>query len=491
MDKNKKWFAVLAAVMMAFACMGCRAEIPSYLIVDGTTLVGYTKELPANLVIPEGITKIAESAFRECKSLESVTIPTSVTEIDSGAFWGCGSIRVEYEGTLLQWCEMDNDSNLGENAKGIKLKDRPDLKAVTALDLTGAKRIGSGAFSYCKSLESVVIPASVKKIDTGTFYECKSLKIVEYEGTLLQWCEMDNDSNLGKNAKSIKLKDGTDLKTITTLALKGAKRIGSGAFSYCKSLESVVIPASVKKIGNGAFYECVSLASVTIPSSVKEIDDWTFFGCDSLESVVISTGVRKIGWHVFYMCKSLRNVMIPASVTEIGVDAFYGCGSINVEYDGTFLQWCEMDNEVWLEKNAKSIKMKDGTDLKLVTMLDLTGAKRIGNNAFWKCESLESVVIPASVKKIGDGAFGECVSLTSVTIPNSVKEIGWHAFDGCSSLASVTIPASVTKIGDYAFSGCISLESVTYTGTKAQWEAIEGDKPYATVHCTDGDITVR
>ena len=171
--------AALAAVMVML-CAGCKAKTPSYLVVEGTTVTGYTENIPANLVIPKGITKIAEDAFRECKSFESVVISTSVKEIGSGAFYECGSFRVEYEGTLVQWCEMDNDSSLGRNAKSIKLKDRPDLKAVTTLDLTGAKRIGAYAFSGCKSLESVVIPVSVKEIVNSTFYECMSLASVEY-----------------------------------------------------------------------------------------------------------------------------------------------------------------------------------------------------------------------------------------------------------------------------------------------------------------------
>ena len=81
--------------------------------------------------------------------------------------------------------------------------------------------------------------------------------------------------------------------------------------------------------------------------------------------------------------------------------------------------------------------------------------------AFYGCESLTSVTIPASVTSIGDSAFWGCESLTSVTIPESVTEVGFEAFKNCSSLRSVVIPESVTKIGNRAFYGCSSLTSVT------------------------------
>ena len=85
----------------------------------------------------------------------------------------------------------------------------------------------------------------------------------------------------------------------------------------------------------------------------------------------------------------------------------------------------------------------------------------IGNEAFYDCTSLTSVIIPNSVTSIEDGAFWNCTSLTSVTIPDGVTEIGARAFCWCTSLTSVTIPDSVTSIGEYAFSGCTSLPSVT------------------------------
>lgn len=113
---------------------------------------------------------------------------------------------------------------------------------------------------------------------------------------------------------------------------------------------------------------------------------------------------------------------------------------------------------------------------------------RIGSDAFWANEDLNSVTIPNTVTSIGSAAFSACWYLTSVTIPNSVTSIGQSAFSqctsllsvnipnsiaciesatffGCQSLTSVTIPNSVTNIGMQAFMACISLTSVTIPNT--------------------------
>ena len=84
----------------------------------------------------------------------------------------------------------------------------------------------------------------------------------------------------------------------------------------------------------------------------------------------------------------------------------------------------------------------------------------IGNRAFGGCMNLQSVEIPDSVTEIGDSAFSSCASLQSVTIPNSVTEIGWSAFFSCESLQSIEIPNGVTEIGYETFCGCTSLQSI-------------------------------
>ena len=58
--------------------------------------------------------------------------------------------------------------------------------------------------------------------------------------------------------------------------------------------------------------------------------------------------------------------------------------------------------------------------------------QEIGGEAFWRCTSLEEIVIPSGVKRILRGAFSECAALKKVTLPKSA-EVDDDVFAGTSA----------------------------------------------------------
>ena len=210
-------------------------------------------------------------------------------------------------------------------------------------------------------------------------------------------------------------------------------KISSKAFEG-KKITSIAIPSSVTSIGNDAFYDCDALTSITIPNSVTSIGSSAFSGCSSLTSITI-----------------------PNSVMSIGSSAFSGCRNVietinGVSYVGNVL--------IAFDNSAALVSIREGTTI-------------IANSAFSGASKLRVVTIPDSVTSIGECAFAYCSSLTSVTIPDSVTSIGSYAFLDCRSLTSITIPDSVTSIGYAAFKYCRSLTDIYFTGTKAEWNAID------------------
>ena len=237
------------------------------------------------------------------------------------------------------------------------------------------------------------------------------------------------------------------------------------------------------------------------------------------EQVKIPNGILGIYRKTFSGCTSLNSVTIPKSMKEIDYAAFDGCEDIDVTYMGTLKDWCAVDWDSYLLKNAKRIMLSDGTDLKRLTEItanDLAGVTKIGENAFSRCESLESVEIPKSVKKISYGAFGGCKNIAVVTYKGSFKDwcavewdrnlisyakrivlsdgtdlkklteitaddlagvtrIGENAFRVCTLLESVEIPKCVKEIEIGAFGDCKNIAMVTYKGSFKDWCAVDWD----------------
>lgn len=86
---------------------------------------------------------------------------------------------------------------------------------------------------------------------------------------------------------------------------------------------------------------------------------------------------------------------------------------------------------------------------------------QIDRSAFYACLVLESVVIPGSVESIGEFAFKGCSALTNVSLAEGLAQIGHSAFDTCETLESIVLPNSVTRIDNNAFRKCVALTSIT------------------------------
>ena len=85
--------------------------------------------------------------------------------------------------------------------------------------------------------------------------------------------------------------------------------------------------------------------------------------------------------------------------------------------------------------------------------------KTVGENAFYGCESLESVYFYKGVEEIQAGAFYNCKGLKELNLPSSLKVIGNSAF--CNiSISRLKLTEKVESVGEFAFAYCGDLISV-------------------------------
>ena len=394
------------------------AEIPGSILGVSVTSIGNNAfkncRSLSSVTIHAGVTSILASAFSGCSALTSVTIPTSVTSIGDYAFYSCSSL--------------------------------------TSLVLPeGVENIGTNVFVACSNLRSLTIPSSVKKMGAVIDYGEDLSYTPELERVIISdvgaWCRIDffDDYNLILNP----------LECADHLYLNG------------KKVTELKIPEGVTSIADSVFKRCHDLVSVEFPGSVINIGAEAFAWCDNLTSVSFGEGIKIIGndnygHSVFSHCSNIKTITIPATTTQITQNTFQDCTNLQyIFYGGSRAQWEEITIESGNDPLNNATLLTDG-----VMTYDASGGQIFFNYKTGTVTGAEdtvtSVVIPTEINgvkvtAIGERAFAGCAKLSKVTIPNGITSIGDAAFERCSALTSVTIPATVTEIGAGAFGGCTKL----------------------------------
>lgn len=149
---------------------------------------------------------------------------------------------------------------------------------------------------------------------------------------------------------------------------------------------------------------------------------------------------------------------------------------------------------------VKGIGSFAGKDLIIPSIYNGGSVVSVGERAFLYQKNLEYVTLPATIKKIGKQAFYDCESLKAIQmpaveelgdlclcaenlkkieLPDTLKVIGASVFSKLK-MDSLHVPASVEEIGARAFSGC-ELGSITVAEGNAHYKSVD--------NCVIGPVT--
>lgn len=184
------------------------------------------------VVIPDGVTKLAGRLFKGRKTIVKVTLPESLTEIGEQAFMDC---------IALASC------NLPDALKEIGGSVFEGCTALKSISLpSGSVYMPSKAFSGCTGLTEAAIPAGWDSVPHSIFQDCSNLRKV----------------------------------TIP----EGVNTIKGNAFNGCANLQECSLPESVISIGGGVFTG-TGVRSIRIPARVSEFWDSTFKNAGKLKKI--------------------------------------------------------------------------------------------------------------------------------------------------------------------------------------------------------------
>ena len=194
-----------------------------------------------DIEVPETVTVIGASAFRDCPNLVSVKLPESITAIRAGVFSGCVKLT---------------SVNIPENVAAIGTSAFRGCKALAEIKIPAkCTDIGNFVFADCDSLVTITIPKGVKILGEGVFDDCLKLAEIKVE-----------------NGNGRYFSNGTCLVDLDGYVLLRGSKYST-------------VPDWVRTIGKHAFSGCEDMKVIGIPTTVTSVEANAFYGCEALEQV--------------------------------------------------------------------------------------------------------------------------------------------------------------------------------------------------------------
>ncbi|MBO4539800.1 MAG: leucine-rich repeat domain-containing protein, partial [Clostridia bacterium] len=448
---------------------------------------------------------IAPYAFAGNTVLQKITLSDTVSQVGENAFAGCTALKT----FIFKQYVSTSARKLGATV----------LDGCSALfDLTICEDIDLDL------LFASGVPASLRTLRIDNSSRSNTIVAVNESGFSASSLAATSVSSLyiGDGFVEIGEEAFRNATSLTYLSVaESVKTVAASAFNGCDSLTEAVGFAGLVTVAENAFDGCSALTSFAFPSGLNEIGDFAFRNC-SFASFAAPASLTVIGESAFDGCSLLKEATLSASVISVGDRAFRGCDLSSLEIPSSVVFLKEENDFVGEEMLAgnnyfKSLTLSSGvtaarlfdsvvpttfvrvavkncalTDdqfngLTTIMTATLQNVTAIGDRAFYGCNQLQTIVIPATVTSIGESAFEGCSSLNScqidtagtvltevkkkafkncsslkfVVFPETIATGDWtELFYGCAALVTTNVPSAIKEIGESAYYGCEKLVSL-------------------------------
>ncbi len=432
-----------------------------------------------SVAMHSGVTTIGVSAFEGCYALESAPLLEGLVSIEDYAFNYSSLTSVDFPSTVTHLGKYAFAGNcITEVTIPANIKTVPEHCFDTCYDLknitleNGVEYIDGYAFATYGTIESIVIPPSMKEIRSD--YVFRYVDRIEnfvfnatcYESDLVPCKDSSLKLNVSGRFRGIVSSSGVQIGKF--IIGENVKYIPT-AIAYKANIEELVLPDNIVAVGEDAFEYCTIEKALVIPESVKTVYKSAFFGI-TIPAITLPEGLENAKERAFseivadvlyYNCK---NCVFETASSETEIDGIYDspfCGdelksivigeNVQTLPDFTFCYVTSLET-VHIPENIKALSKGAFafSGVKIVT--GMSGITKLEDYTFYECENLTSLDIENSkITKAGNYAFANS-GIESLSGLENLLEVGDYTFYECENLASVGIENSkITKAGNYAF----------------------------------------
>lgn len=389
-------------------------DIPAKVADNGITYTvvridsnAFKKAPITSLTVPSTVTTIQSRAFY-CKSLQTIDLPVGLEKADR-AFFGCTSLTTAYIR-----CKNEPDGW----SFGLRLNQIFYFGSVQALNSNSV----SSTVQYIHCLGNT--PPEITYTNKFSY---------GFDGIVLVPSSAVADYRAADVWKDCRIYSNDAIEKGFTFMIIDAEKHECQAVHYDKFLGGDVVIPSIVAI-NGADYTVTGIA-------VK-----TFYNCNKITSLTIPATVREIGEKFLGYNPRLERITV-----EDGSRYYKDIDGILYTADGATLLKCPEHyfDPVAVPDGVRTIAELAFNSSKITSVVLPNTLNEICYAAFSWCEHLTKVTIPASVTTLERSVFMGCYYLKYAKIESEV--VGENMFYDCKSLSTIILGPKVKKLGKWAF----------------------------------------